>query len=161
MDAAVAGPSVDTGTDTSAAIAEVEEQMSVLAGHIGRSIRDAALAIDPTLQPFGLKLLRYLERFGPTHASVVAEALVVDRSVISRQCRLLQELDLMELQDDPADGRARFLALTPEAVRRLDEGRAHSKLLVHGRLKAWSRDDLLQFAALIARLNDTGEEPVA
>jgi hypothetical protein len=64
----------------SAAIAEVEEQMSVLAGHIRTSIRDAAVRVDPTLQPFGLKVLRMLNRCGPLHAGSLADHLFVDRS---------------------------------------------------------------------------------
>lgn len=138
---------------TAAAIAEVEEQMNILAGLIRRSIRDAAVSIDPALQPFGLKVLGLLSRCGPTHASGVAEALVVDRSVVSRQAAQLQELGLIEVQTDPSDGRARFLALTPLAERKLAEMRAGNKALVRRRLGAWPEEDLRQFAALIARLN--------
>ena len=138
---------------TAAAIAEVEEQMNILAGLIRRSIRDAAVSVDPSLQPFGLKVLGLLSRCGPTHASAVAEALVVDRSVVSRQAAQLQELGLIEVQADPSDGRARFLALTPLAERKLAEMRASNKALVRRRLGTWPEEDLRQFAALIARLN--------
>ncbi len=138
---------------TAEALAEVEEQMNILAGLIRRSIRDAALSIDPALQPFGLKLLRLLSRTGPTHASAVAEALTVDRSVVSRQAAQLQELGLLEIQADPSDGRARFLALTPAAEQKLAELRAGKIAVVNRRLGTWPEADLRQFAALIARLN--------
>ncbi|TFD81514.1 MarR family transcriptional regulator [Cryobacterium sp. Sr8] len=138
---------------TAEALAEVEEQMNILAGLIRRSIRDAALSIDPALQPFGLKLLRLLSRSGPTHASTVAEALTVDRSVVSRQAAQLQELGLLEIQADPSDGRARFLALTPAAEQKLAELRAGKIAVVNRRLGTWPEADLRQFAALIARLN--------
>ncbi|SDK96242.1 transcriptional regulator, MarR family [Cryobacterium psychrotolerans] len=138
---------------TAEALAEVEEQMNILAGLIRRSIRDAALSIDPALQPFGLKLLRLLSRSGPTHASAVAEALTVDRSVVSRQAAQLQELGLLEIQADPSDGRARFLALTPAAEQKLAELRAGKIAVVNRRLGTWPEADLRQFAALIARLN--------
>ncbi|MBG6056782.1 DNA-binding MarR family transcriptional regulator [Cryobacterium sp. MP_M5] len=139
--------------DTGAAIAEVEEQMSVLAGHIRASMRDAALSIDPALQPFGLKMLRLLARCGPTHASAVAAALYVDKSVISRQARLLCDLGLLETQVDPADGRARFLAVTPEAVRKLAEVRAGDTAIVHRRLGSWPAGELRELARLLAKLN--------
>ena len=142
---------------TAAAIAEVEEQMNILAGLIRRSIRDAAVSIDPALQPFGLKVLGLLSRCGPTHASAVAEAMVVDRSVVSRQAAQLQELGLIEVQTDPSDGRARFLSLTPLAERKLAEMRAGNKAPVRRRLGTWPEDDLRQFAALIARLNEPEE----
>ncbi|MBC7443411.1 MAG: MarR family transcriptional regulator, partial [Ramlibacter sp.] len=95
-----AGP-VAADSGTAVAIAEVEQQMSILAGHIRASMRDAALCIDPSLQPFGLKLLRLLARSGPMHASAVASALYVDKSVISRQAKVLCGLGLVETQGDP------------------------------------------------------------
>jgi DNA-binding MarR family transcriptional regulator len=136
-----------------AAIAEVEEQMTVLAGLVRANIRDTALCIDPTLQPFGLKVLLHLARYGPTHASGVAEALSVDRSVISRQAAQLHELGLVDVQADPNDGRARFLALTPSAAQRLAEARASTSAGIHRRLGSWSEGELRQFAALLAKLN--------
>jgi DNA-binding MarR family transcriptional regulator len=136
------------------AIGSVEEQMGELAGHIRTSIRDTALRIDPALAPFGLKMLRVLARCGPTHASVAADLLFVDRSVVSRQARQLQELGLIELQTDPTDGRARFLALTPDAVEKLQAARATGSLLSHSRLSTWTTEDLHRFAGYIARLND-------
>ena len=139
--------------DTGAAIAEVEEQMSVLAGHIRASMRDASLSIDPALQPFGLKMLRLLARCGPTHASAVAAALYVDKSVISRQARLLCDLGLLETQVDPADGRARFLAVTPVAARKLAEVRAGDTAIVHRRLGSWPAGELRELARLLAKLN--------
>jgi DNA-binding MarR family transcriptional regulator len=149
-----------TGTETTVApttatgIREVEEQMSVLAGHIRASMRDTALTVDPALQPFGLKLLRLLVRCGPTQASAAAEALFVDRSAISRQARHLERLGLIELQVDPNDGRGRILAATPTAEERLINARANDKVLIHQRLASWSPDDLHRFAAYIARLNE-------
>jgi DNA-binding MarR family transcriptional regulator len=149
----------DPGTVVSAAVEEaigaVEEQMGELAGHIRASIRDTALRIDPALAPFGLKMLRVLARCGPTHASVAADLLFVDRSVVSRQAKQLQELGLIELQTDPSDGRARFLALTPEAAEKLKAARATDTLLSHNRLSTWAIEDLHRFAGYIARLNDT------
>lgn len=147
--------SADTGTD--AAIAEVEEQMSALAGHIRTSMRDAAVSIDPALQPFGLRLLRVLARCGPTHASALAESLVVDKSVISRQTRLLQNLGLIEMQTDPDDGRARFFALTPTAADKIAEVRANNKVRMQRRLGNWPTEDLMQFAAFLGRLNTPDE----
>jgi DNA-binding MarR family transcriptional regulator len=136
------------------AIVAVEEQMGVLAGHIRASIRDTALRIDPTLAPFGLHMLRVLARCGPTHASAAADMLLVDRSVVSRQARQLEELGLIEFQTDPTDGRARFLALTAEAVEKLKAAMATDSLLSHERLSTWPIEDLHRFAGYIARLND-------
>ena len=142
---------------TAEAVLLVEEQMSVLAGQIRASVRDAALAVDPALQPFGLKLLRMIMRCGPTHASTAAETLCVDRSVISRQAKQLEELGLLTIQADPADGRARFLELTPVGTERVSEAVSSNHVLLHDRLISWSPDELLVFADFIARLNGTRE----
>ena len=140
-------------TSTAQAILEVEEQMSVLVRHVRASMQQAATAIDPALPPFGLKVLRQLARCGPTHASVVAEQLGVDRSVISRQARQLEDLGLIRMHADATDGRARFLSLTPVAVERMDMVGASGKSLITDALSGWSAEDLRQFAAYIARLN--------
>ena len=139
--------------ESAAAIAEVEEQLSVLAGLIRASMRDAALFIDASLQPFAFKLLRHIERYGPTHSSAVAAALYVDKSVISRQAKQLCELGLVRTELDPADGRARFLAVTDLARAKLDAVRNGETAIVHKRLSAWPTDDLHQLAALLAQLN--------
>lgn len=149
----------DSAADVTGALAEVEEQMMELAAYVRGAMRDAALRIDPALQPFGLKILRTLRRCGPTHASALAELLEVDRSVISRQARLLEDLGLLELATDPADGRARFLAATPLAIEKMAAVPGGDKSLLHGRLAAWSQADLHQFAQFLKRLNSPGPNP--
>jgi len=135
------------------ALAEVEEQMMELAAYVRGAMRDAALRIDSALQPFGLKILRTLRRCGPTHASALAELLEVDRSVISRQARLLEDLGLLEFAADPSDGRARFLAATPLAIEKMSAIPGGDKSFVHARLAGWPEADLHQFAQLLKRLN--------
>lgn len=142
---------------TADAVLVVEEQMSILAGQIRAGTRNAALAVDPGLPPFGLKLLRLLMRCGPTHASAAAESLYVDRSVISRQAKQLEELGLITIQADPADGRARFLEMTPSAAVRVSEAIASNHIVLHDRMNSWTSDELLTFADFIARLNGTSE----
>lgn len=137
------------------ALAEAEEQMLELGSNLRGALRAAATRIDPALQPFGLKILRTLRRNGPTHASALAELLDVDRSVISRQARLLEDLGLLELAADPADGRARFLAATPLAVERMSTVPGADTSFISTRLAGWSEAELRQFAGFLARLNGT------
>jgi DNA-binding MarR family transcriptional regulator len=138
------------------AIVEVEEQMSTLSRLLQLRTRRAATAIHPELPPFGLKLLRLLVRDGPTHASVAAGLLDVDRSVVSRQVKQLEDLGLIELVTDENDGRARYLVVTDIARQRLDETVGGGRTLLHDALGSWEPDDLRQFAAYIARLNHSG-----
>ncbi len=139
---------------TADAVREVEEQMHMLAGFVRTSVRDAALSVDPSLRPFGLKVLRTIARNGPTHASALADILFVDRSVISREARQLEQLGLIELQVDPEDGRARYLALTPEATRM---PAVTEKLPIFTRLNTWPTEDIHLFATLLERLNNPAE----
>lgn len=130
---------------------EVEEQMGILAAKIRTSIRDAAAAVDPGLQPFGLKLLRIVERLGPIHAGAAAEMLAVDRTAISRQSRQLEELGLVTTRSDPEDRRARFLELTEEGRSRLGRVGPTGFSSLQRVLGEWEDDDLHRFAGYLAR----------
>ena len=140
-------------TTTDAALAAVEEQMALFAKNIRASLRDTALCIHPTLQPFGFKFLRMLEQCGPTPAGALAENLVVDKSIISRQARALFDLDLITTQADDDDGRIKYFALTPLAEAKLAEVRANGSARILSRLRGWPADDLTHFAEFLARLN--------
>ncbi|KDP91280.1 MULTISPECIES: MarR family winged helix-turn-helix transcriptional regulator [Clavibacter] len=136
-----------------AGIAEVEEQMTALAARIRATTREAAARIHPELPPIGYKMLRVIRRCGAAHASAVADQLGVDRSVVSRQLRQLQELGLVEVGADAQDGRVRVLALTPagRAGIEADDAQGGSRL-IRG-LGGWTLDDLDAFAGYLARLN--------
>lgn len=140
--------------DESPELARVEALMAMLAANIRASTRSTAAVIDAALEPFGLALLRVLARRGETHAGVVADVLAVDRSMISRQTKLLCALGLVTTRVDPLDGRARFLALTTLAEEKLAEVRRNRTALVHRRLSRWTPAELDQFAVLLERLNE-------
>ena len=133
------------------AISEVEESLRLLTEAVRASMRDAAKVIDPALSMFGLKVLQLLKRVGPTQSGAVAELLMVDKSVISRVSRQLEELGLIEVKPDPADGRARVLALTPVAAERVRAVQT-GIMLDHDVLHAWTAAELRQFAGYLSRL---------
>lgn len=134
------------------AIGAVEENLRLLTESVRSSMREAAKGIDPTLSLFGLKILQLLKRVGPTQSGCVAELLIVDKSVISRLSRQLEELGLIEVLPDPKDGRARVLALTPGAAERV-HGVRTGIMLDHDVLESWTSADLRQFAGFLARLD--------
>ena len=141
----------------SAAIAEVETTMGTLSRKIHLVLKEAAVAIDPSLPPAGFRLLRLIERCGSIQSSVAADSLSVDRSVVSRQIRQLEELGLVETRTDPSDGRARFLVLTEEGVSRMRSVNPTNRTIMYPLLKEWEIDELESFAAQIARLNEALE----
>lgn len=140
------------GSGVEPAIAEVEAQLRALTASVRASMRDAAKRIDPSLSLFGLKLLQLLKRAGPTHPGTAAELLMVDKSVISRNSRQLQELGLVELLNDPNDGRSRLLTLTPSAARRVEKFQT-GIMLEYDILRSWTVADLRSFAGYLARLS--------
>ncbi|AMB59573.1 MarR family winged helix-turn-helix transcriptional regulator [Microterricola viridarii] len=138
--------------ETEAAIAEVEAQLGVLFARVRTIWKDGAHAVHPDLQPVGYKLLASLVRAGSCHAGALAEQLATDKSVISRQVKLMEELGLVVSAPDPTDGRARILTATPEAVEKINIIRDRNQAMLRSRLDDWTGDDLTRFATLLARL---------
>ncbi|MET4059500.1 DNA-binding MarR family transcriptional regulator [Arthrobacter sp. UYP6] len=133
------------------ALREVEENLRLLTEVVRASMRDAAKGIDPALSLFGLKVLQLLKRVGPLHSGAAAEMLMVDKSIISRQSRQLEELGLISVEADPRDGRARLLLLTAAAEERVEAVQT-GIMLDPEVLGSWSVEDLHQFAGYLGRL---------
>ncbi len=146
--------SPDHSPETVAAIAEVEAQLGLLFSRAGKIWKDGAQRVHPDLQPLGYKLLVNVVRSGSCHAGSLAEHLATDKSVISRQMKLLEELGLIVSVPDPTDGRARILTATPAAVAKINAVRDRNQAELRARLTGWSGDDLSHFATLLSRLAD-------
>lgn len=142
------------GAELDQAIAEVEQQFGYLFQRVRLRWKSLAAKVHPDLQPIGYKILSALTRSGPTHAGALAEHLSTDKSVMSRQVRVLEELGLVESRADERDGRARVLAATPEGARRIREVSADTQAELHQLLKSWPEHDIRKFAELLARLAD-------
>lgn len=142
------------GAGTDAAIAEVEEQFTRLFNQVGTSMRERASRIHHDLQPVGYKLLSTIVRSGPIHAGALAAMLYTDKSVISRQVKILEDMGFVERRADPTDRRASFLAATPEAIERVNEVRAADQANLYRSLRRWGEDDVRRLAELLERLNE-------
>ena len=136
------------------AIASVEDQFSALFRRVKAGMRDRAERIHPEMPVAGFLLLSLLERRGPTHAGRLAELLEMDKSIVSRQARWLEEVGLLRREADPADRRATFFALTEDAVRRVAEVRSGERTALYEQLRTWKTDDLDRLAELLALLNE-------
>lgn len=142
----------EPATDTEAIVA-LEQQFAAMFAGVRSQVRDWAAQIHPDLSPAGYNLLACLVRSGPQHANALAAALYMDKSMISRITKHLLELSLLERRPDPHDGRAFFLAATPQASRRVDEVRARRRRELHSYLSEWDVADIRQLTALLSRLN--------
>ncbi|MGH3704153.1 MAG: MarR family winged helix-turn-helix transcriptional regulator [Agromyces sp.] len=131
------------------AIAEVEEQMSVLFSRARLIWKEAAQQVHPDLQPAAYKLLSTIVRHGSANAHVLAEMFEMDKSVVSRQVRMLEELGLVETRADERDGRVRVLVATPVAEQRVREVRDRNQQRLRGVLLDRPETELRSFAQLL------------
>lgn len=148
------GQSTSLGLD--GAIADVEEQLSMTIGRIRQVWKDAAQRIHPDLQPVGYKILSTIVRLETTSAQTLTQLLDVDKSVVSRQVRMLEEFELVMSRPDDHDGRARVLSPTPQAVASVTAARASRQARLRTLLLSRSEAELRAFTDMLRLLNEAG-----
>ena len=103
-------------------------------------------AVDPSHYP-----LLFTLASDPRRVSVLAEMIHSDVSTVSRQVSHLVQYGLIAKIDDPEDGRAQLLSLSPtgsEVIERLLRARAE---WFEALLSTWSDPDAQSFAHLLTR----------
>lgn len=145
---------IDVDGETDAAIADVEEQLAVLFGRARALWKDAAAQIHPSLQPVGYKILSSIVRLGETNAHVLAQLLETDKSVVSRQVRMLEEAGLVASCADERDGRARVLTATDDALARVGTVKAGQQERLRGLLRSQPVDDVRAFAQMLHLISE-------
>lgn len=108
--------------------ADVDEALAEFQGHLNLIFvrarvmwKEAAARIHPELQPSGYKLLTFIARAGAANAHQLAERFEMDKSLVSRQVRMLEDFGLLESRPDDHDGRQRVLTATAVACAALAE----------------------------------------
>jgi DNA-binding MarR family transcriptional regulator len=134
-------------------IAAVEEQLRRLFVRVRAVWKEAAASVHPELQPVGYKILSAVVHRGRLHASVIAEILELDRSVVSRQVKQLEAFGLAQIVADPNDGRARFIEATPAAIESVGVRGSRMQRQLYAQLRTWSGDDVDELARLLERLS--------
>ncbi|PWD51378.1 MarR family transcriptional regulator [Serinibacter arcticus] len=143
-----------------AAVALVEEQISVLFQRAKLLWRRAAESVHPELQPVGYRMLSQLVHRGPTNAGTLADCLDTDKSVISRQARVLGDLELITVEPDPSDGRGRLFQATEPARELVLRTRAEMSQMLFGGLGALDAEEVEQLGAMLGRLNEAARPAV-
>ncbi len=92
--------------------------------HVQRAARALARRFDDAFRPLGLtngqfSLLMSLNRPQPPAMAEVASLLAMDRTTLTAALKPLQRRGLLKINPNPADRRARLLALTPRGQRLL------------------------------------------
>ena len=104
-----------TVPDLEDAIGDLQSHLNLIFARTRTLWKESAAQISPELQVTGYKLLTFIERSGTTSAHELAVRFEMDKSVISRQVRMLEELHLVESCADERDGRLRVLSATTSA----------------------------------------------
>lgn len=97
------------------ALADFQAHLNLIFARTRSLWRESAARLHPDLPVAGYKLLTFINRAGSANAHELAERFEMDKSVISRQVRMLEELALLESHPDERDGRLRVLTATEKA----------------------------------------------
>jgi DNA-binding MarR family transcriptional regulator len=98
------------------------------------AVRQAARYItqfyDRCLAASGLRTTQYgvlarLKRQGPMSINTLAAELVVDRTTLGRNIRLIERDGLIAIESDPSDGRSKILRLTKVGETRFHRAQKH------------------------------------
>ena len=136
------------------AIADVEDELSMLFSRIRTIWKESAQQVHPDLQPAGYKLLSAITRLGTTNAHVLAETFEMDKSVVSRQIRMLEDLGLVETRIDERDGRVRVLVATPKAFELVQGVRDRNQQRLRDVLVGRPEAELRSFADLLRSIGN-------
>ena len=116
-------PGAVESADVDSALGDLQAHLNLIFARTRSLWRESAARVHPELQVAGYKLLTFIDRAGTANAHEIAERFEMDKSVISRQVRMLEELELLESRPDERDGRLRVLSATPVACTALAEVR--------------------------------------
>ncbi|WP_370249207.1 MarR family winged helix-turn-helix transcriptional regulator [Nocardioides sp.] len=141
--------------DRADSLVALEHQIGVLIRRVRRVIAVRAGAVHPDLQSASYLMLVTLKEQGPLRASALAELYDIDKGAISRQVTHLLELGLITKTPDPQDARASLLAVTEDAVVRMEDVAAHRRRWLDEQLVEWTAADLAGFVADLTRYNGT------
>lgn len=111
----MAGSGTVMSPDVDSALGDLQTHLNLIFARTRTLWKESAARIDPELQVGGYKLLTFIDRAGTTNAHELAERFEMDKSVISRQVRMLEDLHLIESRPDERDGRLRVLTATASA----------------------------------------------
>ncbi|MBN6192128.1 MULTISPECIES: MarR family winged helix-turn-helix transcriptional regulator [Microbacterium] len=109
--------------DVDTALSDLQAHLNLIFARTRSLWKESAARVHPELPVAGYKLLTFIDRAGSANAHELAERFDMDKSVVSRQVRMLEELGLLDSHPDERDGRLRVLTATPGACTALAEVR--------------------------------------
>lgn len=138
-------------------LADPVEELSTQLVTLVRGLKQLHVAIiDAGAHPMELTaftLLARLADLSPARPSVVASALCLDLSTVSRQITALERAGWVARTVDPDDGRAQLLELSPAGQTVLEDIRRSRADVLASLLPDWDPTELHAFAAQLSRFN--------
>jgi DNA-binding MarR family transcriptional regulator len=137
-------------------VAALERELAVLLRRARAYSGELARTVHPDLEAAAYGLLMHVvdgQLDARARATDLAEYFGIDKSTVSRQVRLLEQLGLLAREPDPDDLRVLRLVATPEGERRLSRARAARRQRVEERVSGWDTADVGRLAELLARYN--------
>lgn len=113
-------------------------------------IRAAGIPLDRALFP----LLVGVGKFGPIGVVELADRAGRDHTTVSRQVARLEELELVQRQENPADRRVRMVAIAPKGkamTAMIDKARARMGRAI---FRTWETRDIDELVRLMRRFAD-------
>jgi DNA-binding MarR family transcriptional regulator len=137
----------------------VEHELAILLRRAQANSGDLASEVHPDLQASAYALLARLHDLGDARAADLRDYFGIDKGALSRQLKLLEDLQLITRQADAEDHRCHRLSLTAAGQRQLVEARAARHRLIRRELSGWASADVETFGDLLGRFNSlAGEE---
>jgi DNA-binding MarR family transcriptional regulator len=147
-------------TEHERALNSVEQEFARLVIGVREAIRQRLDSLDPSLFPFDFKSMNALWHHAvrlPESPSLTAtelsDLLAVDKSVVSRSVKRLEDRGLVARTVSPEDARVQLIHITRDGYHRFKQASLDVPTVTTSRMRAWDIESLDQLAALLHRLN--------
>lgn len=144
---------MDIGPGRADAIGVIELELIKLVRHLETFARRSSLFV--RVDRAGYLAMRVLDDLGPVSTNVLAQALHLDASTVTRQIAPLERGGLIERSRDPADGRSSTIALTADGRRSMRDVEAERRRRIETLVSDWGGAEQAGLAAALTRLNSS------
>jgi DNA-binding MarR family transcriptional regulator len=135
------------------------EGMSLMSRSSETYFDDLAATFGEGLHRGTIQPLTVLHRIGPSRVSVLAQALGLDRTTVTRHLDELESRGLVTRRSDERDRRAMLVSLTPAAAEHLDAMRVKNRQRIRRVCADWTPEEREMFGRLLPRFaRQSGEE---
>ncbi|MFJ9518307.1 MarR family winged helix-turn-helix transcriptional regulator [Kitasatospora sp. NPDC101801] len=141
------------------ALTAVEREVAVLFRRGRARAAEMSRQVHPALEGVAYSMLGFIQERGQVRLTDIGLHFGVGKATISRQVKVLEELELVARETDPLDRRSSLVSLTPDGEARYLAARSGRLGRFRDMLGSWDSADVAQLADLLQRFNDAIGEP--